>query len=91
MINTFTRPQPPAGYYTIGINQSKILDLLVLLAPHFPAKKAWNGRRRVLGPYKTVVLTLTYLRRNRVQHELAEDYGVSQATISRAITFMTAL
>ena len=31
-------------------------------------------------------MTLTYLRRNRVQAELAETFGVSQPTISRAIT-----
>jgi hypothetical protein len=36
-----------------------------------------------------VQLTLTYLRRNRVQHELAETYGVSQSTISRAIAAIT--
>jgi hypothetical protein len=38
-----------------------------------------------------VVVTLTYLRRNRVQAELAETYGVSQPTVSRAVTVMTAL
>ncbi|MGH3739211.1 MAG: transposase family protein, partial [Micromonosporaceae bacterium] len=32
---------------------------------------------------------MTYLRRNRVQVELAETYGVSQSTISRAITALT--
>jgi hypothetical protein len=32
-----------------------------------------------------MVIALTYLRRNRVQAELAEAYGVSQPTISRAI------
>jgi hypothetical protein len=31
------------------------------------------------------------MRRNRVQAELAETYGVSQPTISRAITVMTPL
>jgi len=39
----------------------------------------------------SVVITLTYLRRNRVQWELAETYGVSQATVSRAITSITPL
>jgi hypothetical protein len=33
-----------------------------------------------------MVVALTYVRRNRVQAELAETYGVSQSTISRAIT-----
>ena len=30
----------------------------------------------------SVVVTLTYLRRNRVQCELAETYGVSQSTLA---------
>jgi hypothetical protein len=38
-----------------------------------------------------VVVALTYLRRNRVQRELAETYGVSQSTISRAISTVTPL
>jgi hypothetical protein len=43
------------------------------------------------GLFDSIVVTLTYLRRNRVQAELAETYGVSQPTISRAITAMTPL
>jgi hypothetical protein len=38
-----------------------------------------------------VVVALTYMRRNRVQVELAETYDVSQSTISRAITGITPL
>ena len=38
-----------------------------------------------------MVVTLTYLRRNRVQCELAETYAVSQSTISRAISTVTPL
>ena len=41
--------------------------------------------------YKSVVVTLTYLRRNRVQVDLAETFNVSQSTISRAITTLTPL
>jgi Helix-turn-helix of DDE superfamily endonuclease len=37
------------------------------------------------------VIALTYLRRNRVQAELAETYGVSQSTVSRAISVITPL
>ena len=43
----------------------------------------------ILGLFKSVVVTLTYMRRNRVQAELAETFGVSQPTISRAITRLT--
>ena len=45
----------------------------------------------ILGLYKSVVVALTYMRRNRVQVELAETYDVSQSTISRAITGITPL
>jgi hypothetical protein len=34
-------------------------------------------------------VTLTYLRRNRVQAEIAEAFGVSQPTISRAVAAVT--
>ena len=43
----------------------------------------------ILGLFKALVVTLTYLRRNRVQAELAETFGVSQPTISRAISGLT--
>ena len=42
----------------------------------------------VLGLFKSVVVALTYMRRNHVQAELAEYFGVSQPTISRAVTGM---
>jgi len=45
----------------------------------------------ILGLNNALIVTLTYLRRNRVQEEIAEDYGVSQPTISRAISAITPL
>ncbi|MCA1676396.1 MAG: transposase family protein [Actinobacteria bacterium] len=45
----------------------------------------------ILGLFKSVVVALTYMRRNRVQAELAETYGVSQPTISRAVSGVTPL
>jgi hypothetical protein len=36
-------------------------------------------------------VTLTYLRRNRIQAEIGESYGMSQSTISRAVTALTPL
>ena len=45
----------------------------------------------ILGLFKSVVVALTYMRRNRVQAELAETFEVSQSTISRAITTLTPL
>jgi len=44
-----------------------------------------------LGLFNSVVITLTYMRRNRVQEELAERYGTSQPTVSRAISAVTLL
>jgi hypothetical protein len=53
------------------------------------AKKApWPP---ILGLFNSVVVTLTYARRNRVQAEIAEAFGVSQPTISRAVTALTPL
>ena len=43
----------------------------------------------LLGLYKSLVVALTYLRRNRVQAEIAEAYRVSQSTVSRAVTRLT--
>lgn len=45
----------------------------------------------ILGLFKSVAVALTYMRRNRVEAELAEDHAVSQSTISRAITRVTPL
>jgi hypothetical protein len=45
----------------------------------------------ILGMFRSVVVTLTYVRRNHVQVELAETFDVSQPTISRAITSLTGL
>jgi len=42
-----------------------------------------------LGLYKSVVIALTYMRRNRVQQELAKTYNTSQPTTSRANSRIT--
>ena len=44
-----------------------------------------------LGLFNSVVVTLTYLRRNRAQEELAETYETSQSTVSRAVSSITRL
>jgi hypothetical protein len=45
----------------------------------------------VLGLWNSIVVTLAYLRRNRVQDEIGEQFGVSQPTVSRAITALAPL
>jgi hypothetical protein len=71
-------------YHTTGLTRERILDLCALV------HNATLGQRRdwppILGLVDSVIVALTYMRRNRVQVELAETYGVSQSTISRAIT-----
>jgi hypothetical protein len=58
---------------------------------HEGAKEGQASWPPILGLFKSVVVALTYMRRNRVEAELAETYGVSQPTISRAITGVTSL
>ena len=76
-------------YYTTGFSQEDIVDLCVMIcAERGDGKRPWPP---ILGLYKSVVIALTYMRRNRVQAELAETFGVSQPTISRAVCAITPL
>ncbi len=76
-------------YYTTGFHGDEIVELAAMVhAVPMVDGKVWPP---ILGLFKSVVIALTYMRRNRVQCELAETYGVSQATISRAIAVMTPL
>jgi hypothetical protein len=72
-----------------GLTREGIVELCALIH-----RRAGDDRPvwpPVLGLFKSVVVTLTYLRRNRVQQELAQTYEVSQSTISRAIAAITPL
>jgi hypothetical protein len=75
-------------YHTTGLTRDEIVDLCtrVRVAAIGSGSASWPP---VLGLFKSVVIALTYLRRNRVQTEIAETYGVSQPTVSRAITGLT--
>ena len=80
-------------YYTTGFCYGEIKKLCALVA-EIQSSIPLKDRREwppILGLGNSVVVTLTYLRRNRVQCELAETYGVSQSTISRAISTVTPL
>jgi hypothetical protein len=62
-------------YHTTGLNKAEILDLCEMVHREAVAdKRTWPP---ILGLYKSVVVTLTYLRRNRVQAEIAEAFEVS--------------
>jgi len=77
-------------YHTTGFAKDEIIDLCVMVrsAGQEPGINHWPP---ILGLFNSVVVALTYMRRNRVQAELAETYGVSQPTISRAVTGITPL
>jgi hypothetical protein len=76
-------------YSTTGLEKCEIADACVMICAQVnDDDRKWPPR---LGLYLSVVIALTYLRRNRVQAELAETYGVSQSTISRAISAVTPL
>src|SRR3979490_640217 len=76
-------------YHTTGFSRERITDLCaVIYSETMDDERAWPP---ILGWFKSVVVALTYMRRNRVQAELAETYEVSQSTISRAITGVTPL
>ncbi|WP_374065127.1 transposase family protein [Actinokineospora auranticolor] len=76
-------------YHTTGLTRDRVEELCAL------SREASEGSIRrwppVLGLYRSVVVTLAYLRRNRVQAELAEAFEVSRSTISRAIAVVTPL
>lgn len=77
-----------AVYHTTGFRREDIVELCALVREECgkASDVTWPP---VMGLFNAVVVTLTYLRRNRVQAELAESFGVSQPTISRAVTALT--
>lgn len=75
-------------YHTTGFTEDEIVDLCAMVAAT-ELKPGINHWPPILGLFRSVAVTLTYLRRNHVQAELAEYFGVSQPTISRAITGLT--
>jgi DDE superfamily endonuclease/Helix-turn-helix of DDE superfamily endonuclease len=77
-------------YHTTGLTKDEIIDLCVMVRS-VELEPDVNHWPPILGLYKSMVVSLTYLRRNRVQAELAEAYGVSQSTISRAVAGITPL
>jgi hypothetical protein len=68
-------------YHTTGFTKDDIVDLCVMIHAAEP-KPGINHWPPILGLFKSVVVALTYMRRNRVQEELAETYEVSQPTIT---------
>src|SRR5918998_2357691 len=80
-------------YHTTGFSRDEILDLCQMVHGKAAERKPEDGPLwpPILGLFRSVVVALAYLRRNRVQAELGATYGVSQPTISRAVTRLTPL
>jgi hypothetical protein len=77
-------------YHTTGLDREEIIDLCILInsVKRDPDTPDWPP---CLGLFKSVVATLTYMRHNRKQAEIGESFGVSQPTISRAISAINPL
>lgn len=75
-------------YHTTGFTEDEIIDLCALVHAHEENCDIdpWPPSP---GLYKSVVIALTYMRRNRVQQELAETCNTSQPAISRANSRIT--
>ncbi len=79
-------------YHTTGLTREQIRDLCGLIVEDLESAgkdaPVWLWPPS-LGLTGSVIVTLTYLRRNRVQAEIGEAFGVSQPTVSRAVTALT--
>ena len=75
-------------YHTTGFTKAEITEPCARIEARelSPRIRRWPP---VLGLRDALTVTLTYLRRNRVQAEIAENYRVSPPTISRAISAIT--
>jgi len=75
-------------YHTTGLSEEDIRELAVLVAEECKDKPGHCWPPSV-GLLNSIVITLTYARRNRVQAEIAEAFNVSQPTVSQAISRLT--
>ena len=64
-------------YHTTGFTRDEIVELCAHV--HTVNEAAVESEKimwpPILGLYKSVVVALTYMRRNRVQAEIGESYG----------------
>jgi hypothetical protein len=77
-------------YHTTGFDDEEITDLCIRIVA-VRRDGRLPGWPPILGLFKSVVATLTYMRHNRTQAEIGESLGVSQPTVSRAISAITPL
>jgi Helix-turn-helix of DDE superfamily endonuclease len=65
-----------------GLSSDQVDRLVIAVYAHGGLDPA---RRRVVGPYRAVLVVLIYLRHNLSQALVAELFGCSQPTVSRLI------
>jgi len=77
-------------YYTTGLDRDEIIDVCTRIAcADIPESiKKWPP---CLGLFGSVTVTLCYKRHNDCQARIGEEFGVSQPTVSRAISVITPL
>lgn len=75
-------------YATTGFTTNEI-DRLVILIRDLENSGYPLSYPPSLGLGTSIIITLTYLRRNHTQEDLADRYATSQPTISRTIAAMT--
>lgn len=84
--------QPPRCQAMTGLPSDQVAELVT--AVYGLLGGVWQpvrGRRRVLGLYRAVVLTLFLMRRNESQAVAGEVFGCSQATVSRVTRLLRPL
>lgn len=69
-----------------GVTREIYDKMICVLADWEAQNKDTRGSKAGLTIEQKVQVTLTYWREYRTQFHIGEDYGVSEATISRAIT-----
>ena len=77
-------------HHTTGLGSEEIIDLCIRINSQEREPGAQNWPQS-LGLFKSVAVTLTYMRTNLTQAQIGEFYGVSQPTISRAVNVITPL
>jgi Helix-turn-helix of DDE superfamily endonuclease len=77
-------------YHSTGFDREEIIDLCIRVNS-VERETGTPGWPPCLGLFKSVVVALTYMRHNRTQAEIGESLGVSQPTISRAVSAITPL
>lgn len=77
--------------YSTGLSKAQTHALFTRVEAEFLAGGSTQKVPPILGLFESMIVALRYLRTNHTETEIAETIGVSQATVSRAITALTPL